>query len=295
MQRLPSLRGIQAFEAVARLGNLTPAADALGITASAVSHRLRGLESELGVLLLRRTPQGLALTEAGRRYRGAVEQAFAGLAQATSELLGPDFSRPLTISLTSEIGLRWLMPRFHRFRAQHPDIDTAILSTYQVADLRAGEADLALRYGNGRWEGVEAEAVLRFLVSPVCAPALREAIAGLPPAQALTTQILIREDYDDWEVWLKEAGLAGFKPSRELRFIDYSMAVAAAVSGHGILLGYSGYVDAEVAAGALVQPFDLRVPTGKGYYLVYRKERLADPRVRAFRDWVVSEAAAADD
>src|SRR3546814_14475974 len=74
-------------------------------------------------------------------YRGAVEDAFAGLTQATSDLLGPDLSRPLTISLTSEIGLRWLMPRFHRFRVQHPDIDTAILSTYQLADLQAGEAD----------------------------------------------------------------------------------------------------------------------------------------------------------
>src|SRR3546814_9168848 len=69
-------------------------------------------------------------------------------------------------------------------------------------------------------------------------------------------------------------------------FRSYSMAVTAAVSGHGLLLGYSGYVDAEVAAGALVYPFDLRVPTGKGYHLVYRKERLVDPRVRAFREWV---------
>src|SRR3546814_3943313 len=129
----------------------------LGITGSAVSHRIRGLESELGVHLLRRTPRGLILTDAGRRYRGAVEDAFAGLTQATSDLLGPDLSRPLTISLTSEIGLRWLMPRFHRFRVQHPDIDTAILSTYQLADLQAGEADLALRYGDGRRQGREAE------------------------------------------------------------------------------------------------------------------------------------------
>src|SRR3546814_13481851 len=71
------------------------------------------------------------------------------------------------------------------------------------------------------------------------------------------------------------------------------MAVTAAVSGHGLLLGYSGYVDAEVAAGALVYPFALRVPTGKGYHLVYRKERLVDPRVRALREWVTSEAAGA--
>lgn len=76
-RRLPSLRGLQAFEAVARLGNLASAAQALNITPSAVSHRIRGLEQELGVNLLRRTPGGLRLTEAGRRYRGDVEDAFA--------------------------------------------------------------------------------------------------------------------------------------------------------------------------------------------------------------------------
>ena len=289
MRRLPSLRGLQAFEAVARLGSLAAAADFLGITGSAVSHRIRGLEKELDVHLLQRSPRGLALTDAGRRYRAAVENAFASLAEATSDLLGPDFSRPLTISLTSEIGLRWLMPRFHRFRMQHPDIDTAVLSTYRVADLQAGEADVALRYGDGRWEGVEADPVLKFSVSPVCAPALKDAIGGLPPGEALATQTLIREDYDDWELWLKAAGVVGFEPRRQLRFVDYSMAVTAAVNGQGILLGYSGYVDAEVAAGLLAYPFDLSVSTGKGYHLVYRRERLADPRVQAFRDWVLSE------
>ncbi|MGF1593978.1 MAG: LysR substrate-binding domain-containing protein [Kiloniellaceae bacterium] len=295
MRRLPSLKGIQAFEAVARLGNLAAAAEALGITASAVSHRVRGLERELGVHLLHRTPRGLTLSQAGRRYQGAVEVAFAGLVQATADLLGPDLSRPLTISLTSEIGLRWLMPRFHRFRALHPDIDTALLSTYHVVDLQAGEADVALRYGAGRWPGVEAEPILHFDVSPVCAPAVQQAMAGVPLAEALADVTLIREhhhDYDDWDLWLKEVGLADFAPSRELRFIDYSMAIASAVNGHGVLLGYSGYVDAEVAAGQLVYPFDVSVPTGKGYHLAYRKERLADARVQAFRDWVMAEAAA---
>ncbi len=291
MRQLPSLRGLQAFEAVARLGNLTAAADSLGITASAVSHRIRGLEKELGLSLLQRSPRGLSLTAAGRGYQGAVQTAFADLAKATSDLLGPDLSRPLTISLTSEIGLRWLMPRFHRFRAQYPDIDTALLSTYDVADLQAGEADVALRHGQGRWQGVEVEPILEFAVSPVCSPAVAQAIAGVPPAEALATQTLIRSDYDEWDLWFAVAGVDNIKPSRQLRIVDYSMGVAAAVAGQGILLGYSGYVDAELAAGLLVRPFELSVDTGNGYYLVYLKERLADPRVRAFRDWVMSEAA----
>ena len=291
MRQLPSLRGLQAFEAVARLGNLTAAADSLGITASAVSHRIRGLEKELGLSLLQRSPRGLSLTAAGRGYQGAVQTAFADLAKATSDLLGPDLSRPLTISLTSEIGLRWLMPRFHRFRAQYPDIDTALLSTYDVADLQAGEADVALRHGQGRWQGVEVEPILEFAVSPVCSPAVQQQIAGVPPAEALAAQTLIRSDYDEWDLWFAVAGVDNIKPSRQLRIVDYSMGVAAAVAGQGILLGYSGYVDAELAAGLLVRPFELSVDTGNGYYLVYLKERLADPRVRAFRDWVMSEAA----
>ena len=293
MRPLPSLRGIQAFEAVARLRTLAAASDFLGITASAVSHRIRGLEKELGVQLLKRSPKGLSLTDAGRRYRGAVEDAFAGLAQATSDLLDRDAARPLTISLTSEIGMRWLMPRFHRFRAQYPDIDTAILSTYRVVDLQAGEADLALRYGDGQWTDAEVEPVLEFSVSPVCTAALQEKIAGRSPAEALAGQIIIRDAYDDWDLWFAAAGIAGFEPSRQLHFMDYSMAVTAALAGEGLMLGYSGYVDQELASGTLVQPFDLSVPTGRGYYLVYRHERLADPRVRKFRDWVLSETVRA--
>lgn len=291
MRPLPSLRGIQAFEAVARLGTLAAAADFLGITASAVSHRIRGLEGELGVELLQRSSRGLSLTVAGRRYQGAVAEAFSGLAQATSELLGPDLTRPLTVSLTSEIGLRWLMPRFHRFRAQHADIDTSILSTYQVADLKAGEADLALRYGEGGWQDGAVETILEFTVSPVCAPAVRDAIAGLAPGDALRGQTLIYDEYDEWPLWLAAAGIGDFAPPHRLEFRDYSMAVSAAVAGQGILLGYSSYIDAELQSGLLVQPFDLQVPTGKGYHLVYRQERLSDPRVRAFRDWVLAEAA----
>lgn len=293
MQRLPSLRGIQAFEAVARLGSQAAAAEFLGITGSAVSHRIRGLEKELGMNLLQRSPKGLSLTEAGRRYRGAVEDAFAGLAQATADLVGPDASRPLTISLTSEIGLRWLMPRFQRFRVQHPDIDTAILSTYRLVDLKAGEADVALRYGKGRWPEVEAERILGFSVSPVCAAGLHREIANLPPAEALAGQFLIRDSFDHWALWLEAAGIGSIEPFRQLYIGEYSMAVAAALDGQGFLLGYSGYIDSEVASGALVYPFDLSVATSEGYYLVYRRERLADPRVRTFRDWVLSEIAAA--
>jgi LysR family glycine cleavage system transcriptional activator len=272
---------------------LGAAAAALGITRSAVSHRIRGLEAELGVHLLRRLSKGLALTEPGRRYRVAVEEAFTRLTEATAELLGPDLSRPLTVSLTSEVGFRWLMPRFQRFRARHPDIDTAILSTDQLADLAAGEADLALRYGNGDWPGLATEAILQFSVSPVCAPRVRDEIAGLPPAVALAGQTLIRADYDAWRPWLEAAGANDMKPARQLRFAAYSMAVTAAIEGQGILLGYSGYIEQEIAEGLLVRPFALEVPIGKGYYLAYLPDRLADPRVRAFRNWAVAEAASA--
>lgn len=293
MRRLPSLRGLQAFEAVARTGTVGPAADTLGITPSAVSHRIRGLEKELAVQLFERTANGLALTEAGRQYRVAVEAAFTLLARSTADLVGPDLSRPLMVSLTESIGARWLMPRFHRFTAQHPNIDVAVLRTSRLANLLAGEADLALRYGEGLWPGLRAEPVLRFAVSPLCAPRLMEEICGLPPAEAVAKCTLIRAAYDDWEIWLGAAGAIGAKPERQLRVTDFSMAVTAAINGQGIILGYSGFVEAEIAAGVLVQPFKLTVPVRKGYHLVYAGERLTDPRVRAFRDWVISESTPA--
>ncbi len=290
MTRLPSLRGLQAFDAVARTGSLAGAAEAIGITPSAVSHRVRGLEAELGVRLLQRLPGGLELTDAGARYRRGVEDAFALLASATDDLVGRDASRPLTVSLSSEFGLRWLMPRFHRFRAQHPDIDIALLTTYQVVDLATGDADIALRYGLGSWPGLTAEPVLRFVVSPLCAPGVMEGIKGLTVAEALAETPLIGVDYDDWTDWLAAAGETHVKLRRRLRFADFSHGVTAAINGDGLILGYRGYVETEMAAGLLVKPFELEVPTEKGYHLVYAPDRLADPKVRAFRDWVMAES-----
>lgn len=292
MPKLPTLRGLQAFEAVARFGNLATAADRLGITPSAVSHRIRGLEAELGVPLLHRSAGGLVLTEKGRRYQGPVEEAFALLAKATNDLSGPDLSRPLTVSLTTSIGVRWLMPRFHRFRALHPEIEIAILSTGRLADLVGGEADVALRYGAAPWEGLRAEPFLKLSVAPLCAPHLLPRIEGLGIRDAVAASTLIRVGNDDWELWLQGVGAAGAKPARQLSFADFSMAVAAACDGEGIVLGYFGFVDNEVSAGRLVQPFESTLKIDKAYYLTYPEERLADPRVQAFRDWVMAESTA---
>lgn len=295
-QRLPSLRGLQAFDAIARLGNLAASAHSLGITPSAISHRIRGLEQELGVNLLRRTSNGLRLTEAGRRYRSDVEDAFAQLARATNDLLGADFSQPLTISLTSEFGARWLMPRFHRFMDLHTDIETTIQSSHRIADLMTGEADVALRYGNGNWPGLKADPILSFSVTPLCSPSAKNEIDGLAPTEALTKIAMIRDvddSHDDWDTWLRAAGTHRALPGRVLRFEEYSMAMKAAISGQGMVLGYCGYIESEISAGLLVRPFDLIVPIERGYHLVYLEKRLADPRVRAFRDWVISETEVA--
>ncbi|MEJ8571486.1 LysR substrate-binding domain-containing protein [Microbaculum marinum] len=289
-RRIPSLRGLQAFDAIARTGNLAAAAADIGVTPSAVSHRLRGLESELRVRLLRRDPKGLVLTEQGRRYRTSVEDAFALLARATEELKGPDPSRPLTVSLTSSIGVRWLMPRFPRFRARHPDVEIALVSTARLADLPGGEADFALRYGTGNWQGLCAEPVLTMSVTPLCAPSVARSLRGLSVAEAISRSALLRLTNDDWDAWFTAAGVPHARPLREYRFPDFSMGLAAAVHGQGLVLGYSGFHDAELAAGDLVRPFELTTPVPKSYYLVYLEERLADQRMRAFRDWMVSEA-----
>lgn len=295
MSRLPSLRGLQAFEAAVRSGSLSAAADLLGITPSAVSHRIRGLEDELGVSLFDRAPHGLHLTDAGQQYRVDVEHAFGRLRKATTELLSAKSRVPLRISVTSEIGSRWLMPRFHRFRALWPDIDTAILSTKLPADLVAGAADVALQYGEGQWSGLEAEQILSFSVSPVCTPSILDGLCSGDKIALFRECTIIREtnhEDDDWNIWLDAAGISELRPPHELRFADYSMAIAAALDGQGIALGYTHYIENEIRDGRLVQPFDLRVPTKNGYFLLYEKSKLSDHRVRAFRDWVIAESVA---
>ncbi|MFO1036291.1 MAG: transcriptional regulator GcvA [Geminicoccaceae bacterium] len=286
---LPSLNALRAFEVAARHGSFTRAAEELHVTHSAVSHLIRGLEEQLGVRLFRRTGRRMEPTEPGRRLLPVLTDAFGRIADGVESVRKAETSGLLTVSAEPSFAARWLVLRLGRFRKSQPGIDLHLVPTDDLADFENGEADLAIRYGRGGWRGVRADLLFNSPFFAVCAPAIA---AELRTPDDLARQTLLHEDTDEgWREWLAAAGATKVDPRRGPRFATAHLALAAAAAGQGVALADDALAGADLAEGRLAKPFDLEVATNAGYWLVAPNGTAERPKLRAFRDWLVAEAA----
>ncbi len=206
--------------------------------------------------------------------------------------------RVLTISVSPSFGAMWLVPRLERFRSRHPDIEIRIDGTDRRVDLARGDADVALRYGPGGYNGVRVDWLFGQVNTPVCSPALLSGEHPLRQPDDLRHHTLLHIDWKDaeasWRMWLLAAGLHDIDPTRGPRFTMENMAVQAAIDGHGVALVGDMLVADDLAAGRLVRPFDpsLSTPLTFSYYLLSAKDSAEQPKVEAFRDWLLEEARA---
>ena len=171
-RRLPPLNALRAFEAAARHLNFSRAADELSVTPGAVSQQIQNLEDYVGAALFRRTPKGLLLTDAAQTALPALREAFDRLAEAASLLTAAVDGRRLTITAPPSFAAKWLAPRLGAFERVHPQVDVWLNAGMELVDLSAGEVDLALRYGAGRYPGLEVKRLVSETVIPVISPAL---------------------------------------------------------------------------------------------------------------------------
>jgi LysR family glycine cleavage system transcriptional activator len=289
-RRLPSLNALLAFEAAARHRSFTRAGRELHVTQSAVSHQVRALEEELGLPLFERLPRALRLTPAGARVFAASREALDRLARGLRRLPGRG-RRSLTVSVLPSFAAAWLLPRLPRFRAAHPTVDLHLHTSQDLADLHAGEADVAIRYGRARHRGLRSDRLLAEEVFPVCAPRLAGRL-GSP--EDLRSQVLLHDEvrgaHGGWAQWLDAAGARGVDPRRGVRFGDARLLVQAAGAGQGVALARSLLVEAELESGRLVRPFPLAIPSRYHYALVMPAAVARRPEVRAFREFVLAEA-----
>src|SRR5476651_2450346 len=173
-RRLPPLNALRAFEAAARHLNFSRAADELSVTPGAVSQQIQNLEDYVGAALFKRTPKGLLLTDAAQTALPALREAFDRLAEAASLLTAAVDGRRLTLTAPPSFAAKWLVPRLKRFEESYPQIDVWLSADMDIVDFAAGEIDLAVRYGAGRYPGLEIIRLLSETVIPVASPALME-------------------------------------------------------------------------------------------------------------------------
>jgi LysR family transcriptional regulator, glycine cleavage system transcriptional activator len=291
MTALPSLNGLRAFEAAARHLSFTRAAAELNVTQTAISHQIRRLEEQLGLRLFLRRNRALELTPAGQSYLPAVRAAFADLRQATERLRRRDRDEQLVVSTTASLAAKWLLPRVGTFQEAHPGLEVRLTASTHLVDFRREEVDMAVRYGRGHWPGLRADWLMAEDIFPVCSPALLAGRKPLRRPEDLAEHTLLHATIsrEDWQLWLTAAGLpTAIASKRGLSFDQSFMAIEAAVDGLGVALGRTPVVEADIAAGRLVIPFDLALPAEAGYYIVAPEETAQSPKITLFRDWLLA-------
>ncbi len=294
----PHLNALRAFESAGRHLSFTKAAAELNVTPAAISHQVKALEELLEVPLFRRLTRALRLTDAGQAALPTLSQGFDKLAQGVEQMRAHCESGVLTISVSPSFGAMWLVPRLEHFRSRHPDIEIRIDGTDRLVDLARGDADVALRYGPGGYKGVQVDWLFSQVNTPVCSPALLCGERPLGQPDDLRHHTLLHVDWKDadasWRMWLLAAGLHDIDPTRGPWFTMENMAVQAALDGHGVALIGDILVADDFAAGRLVRPFDpsLSTPLSFSYYLLSAKDSAEQPKVTAFRDWLLEEARA---
>ena len=289
--RLPSLRGLQAFWMAARLSSFRAAAEALHLTPSAISHAIRALERDLDVVLFERTAKGPRLTEIGADYYAVVAKSFEALQAGSNDVRMRRRRGGLVLNVVHTFAANWLVPRLPDFHARHPDftLDIRIKASVERIEFDPGRIDVAIRFGAGEWPGMVGTPLMPCRRLPVCNAAIAARLHSLADLAA-ESWLHLSIDPDAWAEFTTACGMPDLKGAADVVFEDPEIRNRAAVSGLGVALGIDCIVAPYIATGQLVAPFDFTMPSTRCYWFLCRPEHDADPRVRLFRDWLLEMA-----
>jgi LysR family glycine cleavage system transcriptional activator len=290
---LPPLKGIIAFEVVARLGSVNKAADELNVTASAVSHQISNLEGFVGRRLFDRTSRGLVLTPVGERFQQDVTGALALIASAAMNARSSEGIEVLRVHASPSFANLWLMPRLPAFLSAHPDLRIQLSAAHTHSDFSRGEVDIDIRYGNVRWGDLHVETIFEEEILPLASPALLKGAVIRAP-EHLLGQPLIFSDVNvvQWPRWFAAHGVALSPATYPLRFDRAYMAIGAALHGLGVALESDRLAEGYIRSGALVPVFaDRKGIRVHAHHLVFPEPHAKWGKVERFVRWLRAEGS----
>jgi LysR family glycine cleavage system transcriptional activator len=289
-RNLPPFAAIRAFEAAARHGSFTLAADELNVTQSAISHQVKRLEEFLDTPLFVRAPQGLDLTPAGQDYLEELIGILDRLDASTRRVCHPNQPELVRIRATPAFTTRWLLPRMHRFQSKHPDLDYEIANGLPPTDFSQGDVDVFIHWGTDPVAGAQVEPFFKSARAPVASVEfLRNAPEIKRPADLVAVTLLHDKVLDGWSQWFESCGVVPPATLRGPRFAHCELALQAAESGQGVALPYTALIQTELESGRLVRLFDQETPPVIIYSLAYQESDADEPKIKGFRDWIFEE------
>ena len=289
---LPSFSLLAAFEAAARTGSVTAAANELGLTQSAVSRQISALEKQLGVALFLRERQTIRLTLAGDGYAREVREALRRISNASLNLKANPSGGTLNLAILPFFGTRWLTPRIAHFLKAHPGLVVNLITRLEPFDFRFDTLDAAVHFGVARWPGAALTFLMDEAVLPVCSPEFKARHEIQAPGDVLKVPLLhLNTRPDAWELWFSQNEIP-FETLHGMLFDQFMPMVEAASAGLGAALLPRFLIDRELEQGLLVPAAEGRAMETGQYYLAYPPDRATYPPLAAFRDWILQEIQA---
>ena len=287
VKRIPSLSALRAFEAAARRRSFKLAAEELAVTPTAISHGIRALEDDLKTPLFVRKTRAVELTAEGLALMAAVREGFDAIA-AGVDLIERRKRQSVRLSTTPAFAAKWLVPRLAQLHAAHPTIDLHVHASYEPVDLQAGDVDVAIRYGMGRYKSAVSTLLMHDRFAPVASPALR-----IKHTRDINAHRRIHFDWQQslpidltWSAWFKKAGLKQTARDSDVRYSEESHAIQAAVAGQGVALLSLVLVQDELKLGLLEAPVGLTLD-GLSYHLVRAAQRPRSEAVALVEKWLL--------
>ena len=294
MNRLPPIAALRAFEASSRHLSFTKAAEELSITQSAVSHQIRHIEDMWDFKLFEREGRKLIITKEGQLIVPIIREFLGSMNRVLNDITNTESRTSIRVSLVQSLAVKWLVPKLGKFNELYPDISIWISTSDDIVNFTTDEVDIAIRLGHGEWSDLHADPLLHEYVFPVCSPEFFKRIRPPEqPADLLHYPLLYRHSFDicpRWRDWFRDAGIVVRALPSGSRFPDTSMSIQAAIDNQGIALARSAHVDEDLKAGRLIKLFNVYSKSPVSYYIVCPHKVISQPRIAAFRRWLLAEA-----
>ena len=294
-RQLPPVNSLVVLEAAGRLLNFTRAGEELGLTQSAVSRQIQLLEQYLGAAMFQRHGRNLQLTRDGARLHRAVTMGLGHIADIAVDIRRHRGTGELTVATSVTFANYWLMARLAQFRSQNPEIELRLVASTRRHDLVAAGVDIAIRYGSGRWEGLEAIRLFDNEIWPVCAPSYLAGRPRLAQVQELLDETLLHlgqfdRNWVTWPAWLAAQGVTAAPRKRGLEFDNYLVLLQAAVRGEGVALCGVRLAEDFIARGDLTRPIEATLGSDRAFYILYPSGIRLIEAAAKFRDWLIEAA-----
>jgi DNA-binding transcriptional LysR family regulator len=288
------LNALRAFEAVARHGSFTAAANALLISQSALSRHVRSLETLIGAQLFVRRPHALALTPAGDHLLAAVGKSFDRLEYALNDIRedATPAVRTLRVQMPPSFAVHLAVPILRDFRATSSEVEIDLVSPYGIGP-PLNDVDVAVVYSKPMVTDLITDLLWPVQLSILCHPQVAARHAGKQIGEFIAANEIIHVRLADlprhrnWQQFLRQFAIGGVNVERGLVFDTALLAVQYALSGEGVVLVDVNLFSEDIRAGRLVKPFDVVFDEGYGYYLITQPEALSDTAIALFRSWLI--------